>query len=220
MTHRTGYYKDYYWKNHDRCLKHLREYNIRHNEERRAYKKRYRETHKEENKAYMKKWRSEHHGYILDYKRIYEHNTKTMQKQKKKHDYYLKNSDKIKQRSKQWENTHRERIRHRIALKMLTDGNFRTACRLRHRLLKALKNYGTGKKFKSEFYGVDFKAIIERLGNMPQDGRKYHIDHIRPLSSFDLRDAAQVKLAFAPENHQWLEAKENLSKGSKWNGGN
>jgi len=36
------------------------------------------------------------------------------------------------------------------------------------------------------------------------------------LSSFDLTDASQISLAFAPENHQWLQAKDNLKKGATY----
>jgi hypothetical protein len=56
------------------------------------------------------------------------------------------------------------------------------------------------------------RAIVNYLGLPPQDGRKYHIDHIKPLCSFDLSNPAQVKLATAPKNHRWLLAKENMKK--------
>ena len=46
---------------------------------------------------------------------------------------------------------------------------------------------------------------------------EFHIDHIIPLSSFDLNDSEQIKIAFAPENYQWLTAKENLIKSNKLN---
>jgi hypothetical protein len=46
-------------------------------------------------------------------------------------------------------------------------------------------------------------------------GPGYHIDHIVPLAAFDLTDENQVRLAFAPENHQWLLAKENLETGAR-----
>lgn len=43
----------------------------------------------------------------------------------------------------------------------------------------------------------------------------WHVDHIVPLSLFDLRDSVQQKKAFHVSNLQPLWAKENLSKGAK-----
>ena len=73
----------------------------------------------------------------------------------------------------------------------------------------------------SKKYGIDYGTIIAHLGPHPNtigiEG-KFHIDHIIPLSSFDLNDPAQIKLALAPGNHQWLKAKENMSKHNRIEG--
>jgi predicted nucleic acid-binding Zn ribbon protein len=56
---------------------------------------------------------------------------------------------------------------------------------------------------------------------MTWDNYKYngwHIDHIRPLCSFDLNDKKQVFEANHYTNLQPLWADENFSKGGKWNG--
>ena len=46
----------------------------------------------------------------------------------------------------------------------------------------------------------------------------WHVDHIRPCASFDLTDEEQVRKCFHYTNLQPLWAKDNLRKGSEWNG--
>lgn len=44
----------------------------------------------------------------------------------------------------------------------------------------------------------------------------WHVDHIKPLALFDLSDPEQVKVAFHFSNLQPMWAKDNLSKGAKF----
>lgn len=88
--------------------------------------------------------------------------------------------------------------------------------RLRTRLYKAFRAYSQGGKVKrADEYGVDYLAIMTHLGPCPGSG-DWHIDHVRPLASFDFDDPKQVVEAFAPSNHQWLPAQENREKHDKW----
>lgn len=66
-------------------------------------------------------------------------------------------------------------------------------------------------------YGIDIEKIIEHLGPCPGDRVDYHVDHIFPVSAFDLSKEAHIRAAFAPENHQWLLKEENMKKGAKYN---
>ncbi len=91
------------------------------------------------------------------------------------------------------------------------------AHRLRSRFRGVISRYiKIGKISYSKCYGIDYKKIINHLKPFPEDPSKYHIDHIRPLCSFDLTDPNQVRQAFSPQNHQWLMVKENLKKGAKY----
>jgi hypothetical protein len=45
----------------------------------------------------------------------------------------------------------------------------------------------------------------------------WHLDHIKPCSSFNLKDPEQQLQCFHWSNQQPLWAKDNLSKGAKWN---
>jgi len=97
---------------------------------------------------------------------------------------------------------------------------FRLSCALRSRLNKAIKN-----NQKSGSVIGDLGCSIEELKRwLEQQFRpgmgwknygKWHIDHIKPLSSFDLINKKQLKKACHWFNLRPLWAKENLSKGDK-----
>lgn len=92
--------------------------------------------------------------------------------------------------------------------------------RLRSRLYNALKG-----RFKAGSAVQDLGCSIERLkehlesqfqGGMNWDNHgKWHIDHKKPLASFDLTDRQQFLEACHFTNLQPLWAKKNMSKGSK-----
>ncbi len=97
------------------------------------------------------------------------------------------------------------------------DTNFRIKINLRSRLYNALRSYTkTGKIMRSKDYGINYKAIINHLKPFPKDSHLYHVDHIKPLFLFNLEDPEEVIKAFAPSNHQWLLAEENLIKGCRY----
>ena len=118
--------------------------------------------------------------------------------------WYKDNKDKHNQQGFKWEKE-----------KRIADPTYKIKQNLRRRLRYCLNNYGDGKEFKSKSYGVDYKKIIQHLKPFPKNMQNYHVDHIKPLCSFDLTDPIQIRTAFAPENHQWLLATDNLRKGGK-----
>jgi len=66
-------------------------------------------------------------------------------------------------------------------------------------------------------YAIDYEAIVKYLGECPGKRKHYHIDHIFPLAAFDFNNITHIKAAFAPENHQWLRARDNLIKSDNYN---
>ena len=56
---------------------------------------------------------------------------------------------------------------------------------------------------------IDTKYTFENYG------REWHIDHVIPLSKFDLNDEEQQLVAFNWRNTMPLSVKENLSKNNK-----
>lgn len=120
-----------------------------------------------------------------------------------------------KQRYQEYYNDYRKK-------RIKEDLNFKIACLVRIRLRKVLNKYTSeGKIMSSNKYGINFKKIIEHLKPFPADTSKYHIDHIKPLASFNFvngdgtQNLEEIRKAFAPENHQWLLAEDNLMKSDK-----
>ena len=88
--------------------------------------------------------------------------------------------------------------------------------RIRCRLYRVYKEYVNSGKVMTH-KDIDYDAIIDYLGECPGDRSKYHIDHIFPLVAFDLTNEEDFKVACHPKNHQWLLAKDNLTKQAKYN---
>ena len=70
--------------------------------------------------------------------------------------------------------------------------------------------------------GCTLEELKAHLGSQFTEGMswenhgEWHIDHIRPCASFDLTDQEQQKQCFHYTNLQPLWAKDNLSKGAKY----
>jgi len=128
-----------------------------------------------------------------------------------------RNSEKVKRWHARYQRENRKEISARELERLNRDPDFRMRKNLRRLLLGALEKYTeNGKAMSSKKYGINFDAIIQKVGPRPDDGRKWHVDHIRPLASFDLNDSEQVRQAFSPRNLRWLPAEVNMSEGSRW----
>lgn len=76
---------------------------------------------------------------------------------------------------------------------------------------------GCTKEFFSD-YLLGHPNAIENGYTIDNYGTVWHIDHIRPLASFNLKDEEEVKRALHYTNCQPLGKIENLKKGSLHNG--
>jgi vacuolar-type H+-ATPase subunit H len=184
--------------------KYQEQYRARNADRLRAKSKDYYTEHKEKIIAKGQERYSEKKDDILAYcRQRYEDKREEISARTKQ--YYQNNKDAIKKKNGKY-TIERYRNDHKFCVKM----------RLRHRLREAFKRYSrNGKTRISKDYGIDYDAIFRHIGPCPGAIKDYHIDHIRPLCIFDFDDPEQVKLAFAPENHQWLPKEENLAKHSK-----
>lgn len=100
-----------------------------------------------------------------------------------------------------------------IQERLKTDPIFCLAFTLRKQLRMRLKLYSkNGKTKHSSEYGVDYNKIAKYLKPTNKKTKDYHVDHIIPVSHFDLNNELEIKLCFSPENLQWLSGPENNRK--------
>jgi hypothetical protein len=104
--------------------------------------------------------------------------------------------------------------------RMQTDINFRLCVLLRSRLNSILKGKAkAGSAIKD--LGCSLEYLKRHLESLFQPGMtwenkgKWHIDHIIPLSLFDLEDRNQLLKACHYTNLQPLWARDNISKGNR-----
>lgn len=123
---------------------------------------------------------------------------------------------KKKEALKKWQKTEKSREYHRNKMKNLrgNDKQYQMKFRIYNQFRKAYKKYNEGKLISSKGL-INFKNILKKLGSCPGVREEWHIDHIRPISSFDLTKREEVIKAWSPDNLQWLLAKENLLKSNK-----
>lgn len=129
-----------------------------------------------------------------------------------------KNREKINRyhrlnRNKEYELSYQKR-------RLKEDINYKLAKYLRSRLYMAIRNNKPGSAVKDLGCTVEqFKLHIESkwlIGmSWANYGKEWHIDHIQPLSKFELKNRPEFLIACNYLNLQPLWAKDNLSKHSK-----
>lgn len=179
------------------------------------YKRQWYEANREKILARAARYREKNKEKIAEYQKLIPKEKKKAYRQKVKVStkaymriYRQENKAKILEKSKEWQRK-----------KLATDLNYRIASNLRKRLGKAIKrNDKKGSSVRNLGCSIDaLKKYLELKfkPGMTWDNwsvKGWHIDHIRPLSSFDLTDIDQFNLAVHYTNLQPLWATENLLK--------
>ena len=122
----------------------------------------------------------------------------------------------IKEKRRLWRIRDREKVR-----AYQSQPQVKLAMRLRQRLWDALGSRSTSGRML-RLLGCTVEQLMAHLEMQFEPGMTHenrgsvwHVDHVLPLSSFDLTDPAQVARACHFTNLQPLFAHDNLSKGAK-----
>jgi len=202
-----------------------KKYRLSHKKQLQLKDNNYRKTHLKEINEYSKKWSKANPDKVCQYNKNWQDKNRSRHlKNRRKwraanrdkcslywNNWKIKNEQKIKSYFKKWKKENP------------------LQWRARERIRGALKRYGDNPKKQNhtiDLLGcsfVDYKIYIMSLlkGGMTWDLLKsgaIHIDHIRPISSFDLTNELELKAAFHFSNTQPLWARDNLIKHAHWEG--
>ena len=142
-------------------------------------------------------------------------------------EWYQENKAKKDAYDRKWKADNAEHVRERDRKRNSKPAQ-RLVNNIRSRVVEAFKTQNVSKKNKTyEYLGCTGAELAEYLVHhyawkpwftLENYGEVWHIDHIKPLATFDLTDDAQAKQAFHYTNCQPLCATANIKKSSKWNG--
>lgn len=176
----------------------------------RACQREYRKANADRARETAKQWRKDNRDQYLENKRDY----------RKENGWRWREAEKA--RSKRWQKENRKEITARLRQKRKDDPIYGLMLTLRTRLSDYFRGPGKSETAR-ELVGCsleELKKYLESkfLPGMTWQNRGFygwHIDHIKPMSSFDLLDPEQQKKCFNYTNLQPLWAFDNLSKGDK-----
>ena len=139
----------------------------------------------------------------------------------KKIQIIIKNRKKMKKYFKNYSIKYKEIRNKKTKERLRTNPNFKILRYLRTRIWRVLK--GKNKSASTmKLIGVDSIEFVWnhleksfKPGMTRKNHGKWHIDHIKPCSSFDLTKPSEQRECFHYTNLQPLWASENLAKGSK-----
>jgi hypothetical protein len=190
-------------------------------ERKKAYKKFWAKNNVESRKKSNKKWELNNKNKIKIYNDLNKNKIKN-----RKSKWYSINKNRLQILNKEWRLKNKDGLKkHRNSynkIKESIDVQYKLSNRLRSRLNKAInRNFKAGSAVRDLGCTVEeLKPYLESKfqpgmtwDNWTTDG--WHIDHIKPLASFDLTDRNQLLEACHYTNLQPLWAKDNLIKSDK-----
>jgi hypothetical protein len=178
------------------------------NEKKKQYRIKNRDLHLQQCKKYREKNKERLREYHKNYRKIHGESMYLREQKNKK-----ENSDRVKKYYKEY-----------VKKRILNDVNFKISLTLRRSINKALHNKKIIKSKKTlDLLGCSLQVFKKHIETQFKDGMSWdnhgkfgwHIDHIKPVSSFNLINEDKQKKCFNYKNMQPLWWNENLSKGNK-----
>ena len=217
------YSRQYYLKNREKVIKRVGEY-------KKAHRSRYNELHKEykkRNKEKIAEYNRKNAQAIKRYrKKYYEDKKENLLKSSR--DNYQNNKEVILARNRKYKEKNRDAIRKKQKeykrQRLINDKSFYFVEVARRRMLNALNGVAEKSARTVELLGCtgDFAVAYLESKFLPgmnwKNRKEWHIDHIKPLSIFDLTNPEEQCKAFHYTNLQPLWAIDNRRKAAKYYG--
>ena len=214
-----AYRKDWYKDNKDKLKVKYKNYYESNKQTLNDKQKNYAKVNKDKICSYKKAYAKDNKDKIKAYKEANKDRIKLKEKA-----YAKANRDKIKVQQKAYREANKDKIKLEKKAykdnKLKTDIQYKLSHNLRTRLRNTIKgNYKAGSAVRD--LGCSIEKLKQHLESKFQPGMTWdnwtfdgwHIDHIKPLASFDLTDRQQLLEACHYTNLQPLWAIDNLSKG-------
>jgi len=180
----------------------------------------YRRNHPDRVAAGKRQYRAAHGAEIAERDRRYrEQHAEDISV--KKSAYKKRHREHIAAHDSAYRRAHRAEINAHKRRRIQTDVLYRLACNLRKRVSNALD--GRTKSAPTlALLGCSVDKCRAHLERQFVDGMSWanrtawHVDHIRPVASYDLSDPLQQRACFHYSNLQPLWARDNLVKGARY----
>ena len=223
---KNDYYKKYYQDNADKVKEQQKKYYEENADKIKEYNKKYKEDNSDKVKECNKKYQKDNADKLKEYaKKYYEENADNFKEYAKK--YYEENADKINECNKKYKEDNKCDHNKRIGDCRICNLPLYLINIQRGQIRRCLKLSNQNKtKSSIEYLGCDvnyFKEYLQKkmdiyneTAEIKMDFSNIHIDHIKPVSSFNLDEGDEFLDCCNYTNLQPLLIKDNLSKNDKW----
>lgn len=183
--------------------------------------KAYREKHKERLRAIAEEWQYKNKDKVKKYKAKWKRNNPDVVRRHAR-EFYHRNLESVKARKKKYLAENKDKI-NAYARKRREAIDVKLNTYIGNRVRQSMKGCKQKTKWLA-IVGYSVQSLREHLESLFIDGMswdnygKWHIDHIRPIASFDFSGDPfeTAKECWRLDNLQPLWAIDNIKKGAKW----